>query len=113
MTDDTRELVGAERDRFVLWFDPWDADDCGYRVIRNEFVVVRYAHKCDICFGPIWPGERIRAQTEAYDGKVTTFRFCAACCEAMARRQDDDGVAIGDRYELGRRNAQKREGDRA
>lgn len=90
-----------EYDRAVLSFNPWGDDDSDYRVLRNEFVVVRFSHHCDLCFGPISQGQRVRVQTERYDGKVASFRFCPTCCAAMAAREWDDGESIEARYSAG------------
>lgn len=99
----------------MLSFNPWGDDDSNYRVLRNQMVVVRYPHKCAMCFERIPARSRVRAQTECYDGQAMTFRFCPACCRAMGRvvsgKADID--VIERRMELGRRNARptgRREG---
>jgi hypothetical protein len=89
----------------ILGYGVWGDDDSDYRVLRNAMVVVRKGHTCDLCFGSIPVGARVRAQTEVCDGACKTFRFCPDCCSAMAIRHDDDGETIEARYELGRRNA--------
>lgn len=103
------------RDPKILGFDPWGAGkgDDHYRVLRNQMVVGRYKHTCAICFGPIFIGERHRAQTEKNeDGsrQVKTFRFCAQCCAAMCSSWRDAGYAIAERYEIGnaRRNRRRK-----
>ena len=103
-------------DAKILCFDPWGERDATYVVLVNSMVVARKPHECAICFGPIVVGERHRAQREADDGRAKTFRFCAECCEAMARSGGDteeDGMAIYDRFDIGReRAAQRKDGSR-
>lgn len=88
-------------DRDILDYSPFAGDrDCNVRELSDKMIVARAAHKCAICFGPIVKGERVRARTEvSYDDRrVMTFRFCALCCEAMAKSWTDYGEAIEDRY---------------
>lgn len=48
------------------------------RVLRAEQLDV-----CEVCAGPIVPGEWIRQETAVRKGEVETFRYCQECCEAM------------------------------
>jgi hypothetical protein len=96
------------RDKLVLGYQLWGDDDSDYHVLSNRMLVTRTLHECAICFESIPIGTRVRAQSEAYDGKAMTFRICTLCCEAMvkARRYDsDDGLAMEERTALGMKNA--------
>lgn len=96
----------ARRDRDCLNFNPFEGDrDCHTKELSDRMVIGRCAHQCQICTGPIIKGERHRALTEvSYDDrKVMTFRFCALCCDAMAKNWTDDGKAILARYSIGYR----------
>lgn len=99
----------VEYDRLALQFHPWH-DDSDYRVMSNKMVVARIKAECAICFDDIKPGQRVRAQSETYDGKAMTFKFCVKCCNAMVRlgqgRRDID--ELEGRYELGRRRCEQR-----
>lgn len=98
-------------DAKVLGFDPWGERDATYVVLANRMVVARKPHECAICFGPIAVGERHRAQREADDGQATTFRFCADCCDAMARSgggTEEDDMAIYERFDIGQERAEQR-----
>lgn len=103
-----------EQERAALTFDPWGERDATYRTLSNKFITTRRASVCSICGDVIGVGCRVRATREVDDGHAMTFRFCAACCHAMAHRYDhdpqgDDGVDPFDvlyaRYDMGRRAA--------
>lgn len=103
-----------EQERAALTFDPWGERDATYRTLSNKFITTRRASMCAICLDAIPAGCRVRATREVDDGKAMTFRFCAACCHAMAHRYDhdpqgDDGVDPFDvlyaRYDMGRKKA--------
>lgn len=102
-----------DQERDVLHFDPWGERDATYRVLRSGFAVCRKPHTCDICFGPIAPGDRIWARAETDDGQIKTFRFCPECCWCIARRYDEceDDANFGfdrmyQRWEIGRERAE-------
>lgn len=91
-------------DADILAFDPFAGDYGDDEVqLSNKMVIGRKEYVCHICAGPVAVGERHRALTEAWDGKVATTRFCAVCCEAMAISWTDDGATIEERYGLGMR----------
>jgi hypothetical protein len=94
-------MTPEDFDRTVLAYDVWGGDESPYRVLRHLMVIVRESHECAICFQPIVRGERVRAQAEVCEGVCKTFRFCAACCRAMAKNRRDDGRAMERRYQLG------------
>ena len=98
----------------VLVHNLWGYDDTDYRVLRNRMVTTRAKHACDICFGGIAPGSRVRASTEVYDGICKTFRVCPECCEAILNDQHDgDCNHMEARTQLGMKRAARRlEGER-
>lgn len=122
--DTNRWALTADEERDVLNFNPWGERDATYRVLRDGFCVVRQDAECVICFGPITKGERVWFRSEVDDGKVATFRFCPECCWCIAHRCDEydweadpEGVRepwarMDERWELGRRRAEEREGAR-
>lgn len=81
--------------------DPWEGgkgDDI-YVLLSDRMVVAAQQHPhCQICHGPIAKGERHRARREVADRTAMTFRFCGLCCDAMARRHDDNGESLDARY---------------
>lgn len=99
----------AEVDASVLDADLWGYDDTDYRVLDNRMVVVRCTHECSICLGSIRVGDRVRAQREAWDGKVMTYYVCPACCRALARDAEagdclhhERRIAIGRQRQMAR-----------
>jgi hypothetical protein len=100
--------LSADEERDVMAFDPWGERDATYRTLRSSFVVVRSAHQCAICFGPIATGERVWSKSEVDDGKAKTFRFCAECCWCIAHRYDENEddphfgfMRMEERWEIG------------
>jgi len=94
-------------DADILAYDPWEGDrDSDARTLRDKMVVTRKPHVCAICFESIPIGARVRAQTQqsTEERKVMTFRFCEACCAAMAVAADD-WEPINERTALGMRAA--------
>lgn len=71
-----------------------------YRQIRDRIVTARKAGPCALCSQQIIPGTRIRALTDWMEGEIETRRFCNACCEAMARDDEDHGEALTARYAM-------------
>lgn len=90
----------------ILAFEPFAGDrDMDIRLLDDRMRVARKAHRCVNCTGPIVAGERVRTRVEIDrdDDVLMTFRFCALCCEAMAKEvtdPDDAGRAIGARSAL-------------
>lgn len=81
-----------DKDALILMFDPFDGDfgDQGDKVLSDKMVVGRKAHACSHCDGPIIVGERHRSRSERVDGDLMAHRWCATCCELMARVTDGD-----------------------
>lgn len=90
------------QDSLVLMFDPFEGDfgSPGDKVLSDKMVVARKAHVCTHCSGPVATGERHRSRVEVVDGDMMAHRWCAACCDLMARivggRDPDDAE---ERYE--------------
>ncbi len=86
-----------------LAYDPFEGDrDVDITPIRDGFVTARKAGTCSTCSGEIVPGTRVRSRTERDNDerRIGTFRFCAECCDAMAKSWEDDGKAIEVREQL-------------
>lgn len=91
-------MTDIERDNLILTFDPFDGDfgSQGDKVLSDKMVVGRKAHTCAHCDGPIAVGERHRSRSERVDGDLMAHRWCAACCDLMARISDGDYDAEDD-----------------
>ncbi len=66
-------------------FNPFEGDfGDGEKVLADKIVTAAKTHAgaCLTCGGHVAVGERHRARTEAYNGRVMTFRFCGECCDA-------------------------------
>lgn len=98
-----------KREERILAFEPFDGGkgDCEITLFSDRMVNARKSHTCQMCFGPILAGARVRARTEMFDGIVKTFRFCPACCDAMAVSWEDAGEAVQDRCSLGAERARQ------
>lgn len=90
----------------VLDYDPFASDfgSPGDRTLRDKIVTARKAGECHDCAQTIQPGERIRSRTDVADGEIMSFRWCQACCEAMALWWTDDGDAMTARYAMRHHN---------
>lgn len=85
-----------------LRFDPF-ADDFGGsedRVLSNKIVTVKKDAVCHICAGVVAAGTRSRRHVARIDGELRSYRWCSACCEAMAASWSDEGVSLQARYAL-------------
>ncbi|MGE0329732.1 MAG: hypothetical protein AB7P37_03455 [Ramlibacter sp.] len=98
-----------EQERAILHDVDFDADSKGDagRVLNVRMVTAakHHAGACYPCLGDIAPGERHRVERYLYDGKVTSGRTCATCCQALSKwcsSNEADQAAIQARYELGR-----------
>lgn len=111
-------VLSPDFDALCLDFNPWGYDETDVTQLSNRMVVTRVQSECAICFGPIGPGQRVRAvverNNECMRPKVMTFRFCIDCCVAMvkvARHQTiRDELALERRYALGQKRAIRKEG---
>ncbi len=79
-------MTNSNWDQRVLSYPLFEGDfgDPGDRQLCDGFVVANKMHKCHHCQGPIVPKERHRVHVGVYDGQLMTFRYCSACCGAMA-----------------------------
>jgi len=77
--------------------DPFSGDfgDVGGRILSDKMVTNRRGGVCHSCAGNCQLGTRNRVRTEIYDGELMRFRWCQACCFAMAVY--DIRPSIGDR----------------
>lgn len=89
---------------YVLAYNPFDGDrgNSGDRNLKDKMATARKAGPCHTCNQTIQPGERIRIRADVCDGKLMHWRWCQACCEAMAAVWTDNGEAIDARYALRR-----------
>lgn len=61
-----------------------DFGEPGDRVLSDKMVTARKGGACHTCKSACVPGTRIRVRVEIFDGEVMRFRWCQACCRAMA-----------------------------
>lgn len=102
--------IFAEFERDVVAYDPFAGDFGGSddRDFSDKMVTAAKEHEdCHNCGGTIAKGERHRHKVSKFDGDLMAWRWCWACCVAMARVwSDDDGrdtppwQEIEDRHEL-------------
>ncbi|KAA9149061.1 hypothetical protein F3K36_33900 [Delftia sp. BR1] len=85
-------LSTAAWENHVLAFDPFDGDfgDQGDRVLSNKLVTARKTGPCAHCGCEICKGERVRSMSARFDGQLMSYRWCALCCEAMAKCQAEE-----------------------
>lgn len=90
------------KDDAVLACDPFEGDfgGPGDRTLSDKIVTARKAGECHDCAEQIIPGTRIRSRTDVYGGEMMSFRWCNACCEAMAVYEErpellDKRIAMG------------------
>lgn len=112
MTEKNEQAQGSElSDQLGVAFDekecmaynPFEGDfGDGEVVLKDRIGRARKPGPCQICTGEIKPGERIRMRAEAYDGAIQTFRWCSACCHAMAISWEDSGEELERRESLRR-----------
>ena len=112
MNDKTEPLSTVAVDPLVSEFDeilclqvnPFE-DDFGVpgdRCLKDKIGHARKAGPCSLCGQEIQPKERIRMAAHIFDGKMHSYRWCAACCSAMAKSWSDDGEAYEERIILSR-----------
>lgn len=91
----------------VLAYDPFDGDfgEPGDRTLLDKMATARKSGPCHLCDGEIVPGERVRRRTDIADGEMMSFRWCNACCVAMAKSEADGADAVEARAALRRTRA--------
>ena len=87
----------------VLSYDPFQGDfgSSNDRTLKDKMVTARKAGECHMCAQFINPGDRIRSRSDIFDGEMMYFRWCPACCKAMADSWTDDGFALEERTSIG------------
>lgn len=88
-------------DSLVLNYNLFEGDrDVNIVRLANRMLVTRKPHDCVLCAETIPAGTRVRAQSEVNrdDNQVARFYVCAPCCDAIAKRFEDNGAAIDARY---------------
>ena len=88
----------------VLACTPFDGDfgSPNDRTLKDKMVTARKAGECHLCGQQIQPGTRTRSMTAIFDGELASYRWCNACCAAMALSWEDDGTAYEARAALRR-----------
>lgn len=74
-----------------LDFDPFEGDfgGPGDRTFHDRLVIARKEYECSHCGGVICVGDRHRSRVDKADGEIVKFRWCPACCAAMAECEAD------------------------
>lgn len=88
MTPIEQDDIFAAFESDVLAYDPFAGDFGGSddQSFVDKMVTARKPHPgCHCCGGPIQMGERHRYKCDKYDGELMSWRWCWACCVAMAR----------------------------
>ena len=90
-----QRLVSAFSENDCLACGPFDGDfgSPDDRILKDKMVTARKAGACFLCEREITPGERIRTMAAVFDGELMSYRWCNACCAAMAKSWLDDGDA--------------------
>lgn len=73
----------------ALAFDPFQGDIDGGALLKDKIVTARKEAECNNCKSTVKPGDRVRSITERDYDELVTYRFCTACCVAMA--EDEEG----------------------
>lgn len=92
----------------------WDCISCnpfegdfgtpGDRILKDKIVTARKGGTCGMCRQEIQVGERVRVLAAIFDGELMHYRWCEACCIAMASSWTDNGEAWERQVSLGRRD---------
>lgn len=96
-------IMTPDQEYKCLQYDPFAGDFGmpGDRTLSDKIVTTTRGGACHICAQPITPGSRIRSCADLSDGEVNRYRWCSACCIAMAVSWSDNGLAIQARYAIG------------
>lgn len=86
-----------------LKVNPFEGDfgspgDC---VLKDKIATARKGGDCGMCRQEIVPGHRVRLLAAKFDGSLMSYRWCAACCAAMAASWTDNGEAWEERIRIG------------
>lgn len=75
----------------ALAYDPFSGDfGDGETVLEDKIVTARKGGECNTCPDGILPGTRVRVLREKDDEGFHRYRFCNACCVAMAKDEEDE-----------------------
>lgn len=101
-------ILTAKQEADCLAYDPFAGDfgDQADRILQDRFNTSNKeydAGSCVICFGNIAKDERYRKQVARIDHDLRVYRFCAACCAAMALARLDGGKIVNARHLIGAR----------
>jgi hypothetical protein len=90
-------------ERACLQVNPFDGDfgSPGDRVLKDKIGTARKGGMCGMCRQEIQPGERVRLLAAIFDGRMMSYRWCSACCAAMAVSWHDEGRTLEARVRLG------------
>lgn len=85
-----------------LRFNPFDGDfgNPTDRCLKDKIGLSRKQGPCSLCGHEIQPNEKIRMASHIFDGEMYCYRWCCACCAAMANSFIDDGEAYEKRIIL-------------
>jgi hypothetical protein len=84
------------------------------RVLKNKIATARKNGPCGMCRQDIAPGERVRLLAAVFDGQLMSYRWCSACCRAMAISWTDNGMAWEARVRIGNESIKRdRHADRS
>ena len=99
-----QRLVSAFSEHGCLCCGPFEGDfgSPDDRILKDKMVTARKSGECHLCGQQIQPKERIRTMAAVFDGELMSYRWCNACCAAMAKSLYDDGEAWEDRSALRR-----------
>jgi len=110
--NDEAEPLGINVQRLGSAFSENDCLSCGPfdgdfsspddRILKDKMVTARKAGVCFLCDQEITPGDRIRTMSAVFDSELKSYRWCNACCAAMAKSWLDDGEAYEERAALAR-----------
>lgn len=69
-----------------LAYNPFEGDfgEPNDRILKDKIGIARKAGACFLCKQQIQPGEKIRMLTAIFSGELMHYRWCTACCCAMA-----------------------------
>jgi len=100
-------VLGADFDeRECLKYWPFDGD-YGHpsdKILKDKIGIARKQGPCCECLTAIQPGERIRMIGAIFDDQMMSYRYCSACCTAMAEMWTGNWNAMDARWEVRARN---------
>lgn len=90
-----------------LKVNPFEGDfgSPGDRTLKDKIGTARKGGTCGMCRQEITTGERVRLLAAVFDGELMNYRWCSACCGAMAASWTDNGEAWEERARIGRESS--------